>query len=124
MSPGRILPAAALGAAALGAWPLARAQAPPAPLGTEAPREQVVITATKNRDAILTAKVEKALDDDPYLYVGHINVTTENGIVRLEGIARDPSELNRALWLARRAAGRRRVVDEIELIEPTEDNDF
>jgi len=82
-----------------------------------------VVTATREADAALTAKVEKALENDPWVFTRHLDVVTENGIVRLEGIARDPSELNRALMLARRAARGRRVVNEVELMEETEDND-
>jgi hypothetical protein len=41
---------------------------------------------------------------------------TENGIVRLQGIALDYGDLQRTWLLARRVAGRRRVVNEIEVI--------
>ncbi len=115
--------AVVLGAAVLAARPFAMAQGPTAHSGDETVRPEVVISATRQADAVITAKVVKALEDDPYVYVGHISVVTENGVVRLEGIARDPSELNRALLLARRAAHGRRVLDEVELIQPTEDGD-
>jgi osmotically-inducible protein OsmY len=67
-------------------------------------------------DTPLTAKVVQALRADPYLFADHMTVVTENGVVRLQGIALDISDLQRAVRLARRVAGRRRVVNEIELI--------
>jgi osmotically-inducible protein OsmY len=76
----------------------------------------VVITARKEPDAALTARVLKVLQDDPYVFADHIEVVTENGIVRLQGIALDYGDLQRTLLLARRVAGRRRVVNEIEVI--------
>jgi hypothetical protein len=118
-----LLLAVALGLAALGARPPLLAQQPALESGTRAPRADVVITATKEADALLTAKVEKALEDDRWLYAPHIDVVTEHGVVKLQGMARDASELNRALMLARRAARGRRVVDEVELYVVSEDND-
>lgn len=117
------LPAITLGVAALAVRSPTLAQAPAPQSGANVTPE-VVITATREADAVLTAKVEKALQDDPYVFTAHVAVVTENGVVKLEGIARDPSDLNRALMLARRAAGRRRVVNAVELMEDTEDNDF
>jgi hypothetical protein len=109
--PSGLLLAAMLGGAALGAPPLLLAQAS---FGG-AKLEEVVVTARKEADAILTAKVEQALKDDPYVFAAHMNVVTENGVVRLEGIALDVTDMYRAVDLARRIAGKRRVVNEIEL---------
>jgi hypothetical protein len=107
-----LLLAATLGGVVLGAPPPLPAQASPA--GTKL--EEVVITARKEADAALTARVLKVLQDDAYVFADHIEVVTENGIVRLQGIALDYGDLQRALLLARRVAGRRRVVNEIEVI--------
>ena len=107
--PSGLLLAATLGAAVLGAPPRVPAQANAA--GTKL--EEVVITARKKADAALTARV---LQDDPYVFADHIEVVTDNGIVRLQGIALDYGDLQRTLLLARRVAGRRRVVNEIEVI--------
>jgi hypothetical protein len=82
--PSGLLLAATLGGAVLGAPPPLPAQASAA--GTKL--EEVVITARKEADTALTARVLKVLQDDP----------------------------QRALQLARRVAGRRRVVNEIELV--------
>jgi hypothetical protein len=110
--PGGLLLAATLGRVVLGAPPLLLAQASPG--GTKL--EEVVITARKEADAALTARVLKVLQDDPYVFADHIEVVTENGIVRLQGIALDYGDLQRTLLLARRVAGRRRVVNEVEVI--------
>jgi hypothetical protein len=110
--PGGLLLAATLGAAVLGAPPPLPAQASPG--GTKL--QEVVITARKEADAVLTARVLKVLQDDPYVFADHIEVVTENGIVRLQGIALDYGDLQRTWLLARRVAGRRRVVNEIEVI--------
>jgi osmotically-inducible protein OsmY len=117
-----LLLATALGVAALSAW-TAIAQAPPVALRDEVPREEVTISASRQTDAVLTAKVEQALHDDPYIFADHMNVVAENGIVRLRGVAGDVSDLRQALALARRIAGRRRVVNEIELISLDADHD-
>jgi BON domain-containing protein len=107
-----LLLAATLGGVVLGTPPPLPAQASPG--GTKL--EEVVITARKEADAALTARVLKVLQDDPYVFADHIEVLTENGIVRLQGIALDYGDLQRTLLLARRVAGRRRVVNEIEVI--------
>lgn len=112
-----------MAAAALGARPTAFAQARGADSDAWGTRADVVVTATREADAALTAKVEKALQDDPYLFARHIDVVTENGVVKLQGIATDPADLRQALRLARRAAGGRRVVNEVELWVVSEDND-
>jgi BON domain-containing protein len=107
-----LLLAATLGGVVLGAPPLLLAQASPG--GTKL--QEVVVTARQEADAALTARVLKVLQDDPYVFADHIEVVTENGIVRLQGIALDYGDLQRTLLLARRVAGRRRVVNQIEVI--------
>ncbi len=94
--------ATTLGGVALWVWSTALAQTPPG----EVPREEVTITASRLSDAVLTAKVEQALHDDPYIFSNHMSVVTENGIVRLQGVAVDLSDLRQALALARRIAGK------------------
>jgi osmotically-inducible protein OsmY len=118
-----LLLAAALGVAALSARAPAQAQAAQLQLHDEAARQEVTITASRQTDAVLTAKVEQALHDDPYIFADHMSVVTENGIVRLQGIALDVNDLRQALFLARRIAGRRHVVNEMELIPLGADHD-
>jgi len=105
-----------LGVAALAAGRSASAQASTTPSGHEAGPPEVIVNASRLADEALTAKVVQVLKDDPYVYAGHISVVTENGVVRLEGISTDRHDLDRTLFLARRAAGKRRVLNEVELI--------
>jgi len=117
-----------LGAASLVGWPPGVAQTATVRPSEAAPRPkeesrlpEVVITAA--RDEAITVKVVQALQDDPHLYAGHITVTTENGIVRLQGIAFDVWDMHRMLYLARQASGSRRIVNEIELLVDVEAHD-
>lgn len=123
-----LLLAAMLGAAALGGSQSVRAQTAPAqppetsgPPPVESHMEEIVISAA--RDQAITAKVTQALQDDPHLYAAHITVVTENGVVRLQGIAFDVWDMQRMLDLARKASGSRRVVNEIELLVDVESHD-
>ncbi len=115
--------ATALGVAALSAWTTAVAQAPTAPLHDEVPRPEITVSASRLSDAVLTARVEQALRDDPYIFAEHLSVVTDNGVVTLQGVAVDLSDLRRALSLARRIAGRRHVVNQIDLIPQDADHD-
>jgi osmotically-inducible protein OsmY len=86
-------------------------------------RPEVVVTGTRNPDAVLVAKVELAMQSDPYLFVSHISVSADNGVVRLEGVVQDPFDMLQLVRLARRIAGRRRVINEIEVVSGGVDHD-
>jgi osmotically-inducible protein OsmY len=118
-----LLLAAALGVAGWVIRPAALAQAADMGNRSAATLEEVVVTAGRQADEALSAKLVQVLQDDPYVFAAHLNVVTENGVVRLRGIAVDLSDLRRAMMLARRVAGRRRVVNEVELIMASEDHD-
>jgi len=118
-----LLLALALGMVVLAARPPAMAQAPAAQVRKDAPLQEVLITATRQADEALTAKVTQTLQDDPYVFAEHISVETQNGIVRVRGVVIDVSDMRRALFLARRVAGRRRVINEIELQALSADHD-
>jgi hypothetical protein len=124
------LPALALGVVAIvvSSAPFGQAPAGQAPLGEPASaahetHPEVVITGTRESDAVLVAKVEQALQKDPYVFVSHISVSAENGVLRLEGVVQDPFDMLQVVRLARRAAGRRRVINEIEFVDGGEDHD-
>jgi osmotically-inducible protein OsmY len=89
------------------------AQAPSAPGNQEIPRE-IVVTAVRNADAALTAKVETALKENTYIFADHVTVTTEGGVVHLHGMVTDLDDLFAILRMAHRIAGSGRVVNEIE----------
>jgi osmotically-inducible protein OsmY len=118
-----LLLATALGVAVLAARPSAIAQAPAAQGRNDAALQEVLITASRQADEAITAKVTKALRDDPYVFADHVGIETENGIVRVRGIVVDLSDLRRTLLLARRVAGRRHVINELELIPLGADHD-
>jgi len=119
----RPLLAGALGVATLGALPSAWALDRSASNPSKEVRDEVVVTATRQSDAVITAKVVTALREDPYIFSDHVMVTTENGVVKLEGIVTDLSDLHRILRLARRIAGKGRVANQMELMSLTADHD-
>jgi osmotically-inducible protein OsmY len=69
----------------------------------------------------LTARVETALRQNPYIYAEHITVTTDRGVVRVGGVVRDLPELFAILRVARRIAGKGRVVNEIQFLQVDQD---
>ena len=74
------------------------------------PRAEVVVTAKRHlTDEQLTEQIEKALAKDPYIYAEHVTVTTDNGVVRVEGIVQDTWEWFRILDLCRKMRDARRV---------------
>jgi osmotically-inducible protein OsmY len=113
-----LLLAGTLGA---GLWAaLSSAVALSAPGAEEMPRE-IVVTAARDADAALTAKLAMALHEDPYIFADHVTVTTENGVVHVGGIIHDLSDLFAILTQARRIAGKGRLVNEI-VYDPTGDD--
>jgi osmotically-inducible protein OsmY len=113
-----LLLARALGVVILAAGPPAIAQA----VAVQRLQE-VVVSASREQDEALTAKVVQALQDDPYIFADHVSIETENGIVRVRGIVTDVTDMRRALFLARRIAGRRHVYNELELQSLSADHD-
>jgi osmotically-inducible protein OsmY len=106
---------AALGVVAL-ARPPASAQSPAATSRKQTSTEEIVVSATRKADEQITAQVQRTLTEDPWIYAEHINVTTRNGVVRLEGIVGDTGELFRILRECRKIPGARRVVSELEMM--------
>jgi osmotically-inducible protein OsmY len=133
-----LLLATALGVAVLAGRPTVQAQTPtarsdgasataPTPAAAaqadEPVRAEVVIRATREADDAVTAKVVERLEDDPLIFANHIDVVTVNGTVYLRGVSEDLSDIHRAVLLARRVAGGRRVVNRIEFIPADDDHD-
>jgi osmotically-inducible protein OsmY len=106
---------AALGVAALAARASASAQTAVQPRSDTSTAE-IVIIAARQAEEVLTAKVVQTLQDDPYVFADHVTVTSENGVVRVEGIVGDTGERFRILRLCRRIPGARRVLDALEVI--------
>jgi osmotically-inducible protein OsmY len=82
-----------------------------------APLDEVVVQGAREAaDEQITLKVQTALSNDPWIYAEHVTVTTQNGIVRVEGITSDPWEMRRILREARKTPGVRRVLNQLEMI--------
>ena len=83
------------------------------------PLQTVVVTAKKRPDSLpdieVRMKVETALHSDPFFYDGHVTITVENGVVRLQGIVFDEWDLRIAKRISRRVAGVKRVINELEI---------
>lgn len=112
-----LLLAGTLGVAAVGSGEVALG-APPAAANLH---HEIVVTAVRPSDAATTEQVVTALRQDRYIFGDHVTVITEKGVVRLEGIVSDLSDLYRIVRLARRIAGKGRLVNRIEYV-PTDDD--
>jgi osmotically-inducible protein OsmY len=83
-------------------------------------QEEIVVIARAS-DAAMAAKVETAIAKNPYILGDHVTVTVTDGVVRVAGLVRgEVSDLLAILRVARRAAGKARVVNEIEF-QPIDD---
>jgi BON domain len=78
--------------------------------------DEVLVQGSRSKDEQITERVQSALANDPWIYAEHITVTTENGVVRVEGITSDTWEMRRILREARRTAGVRRVLNQLEML--------
>lgn len=65
----------------------------------------------------LRKQVKAALHADPYFYDRHVTVSIENGAVVLRGFVFSGWDLDRALSIARKAAGGKAVVDNLSIKE-------
>jgi osmotically-inducible protein OsmY len=65
----------------------------------------------------LSERVRAALHAAPYFDDRHVDVTVVGGTVVLSGLVFSGSDLLDALQIARRAAGNRRVVDNLSIVD-------
>ena len=81
----------------------------------------VVVTAMLGAAALsneeLQRRVTAALHSDPYFYDAHVTVSVEQGAVVLRGFVFSDWDLRDALRIASKAAGDRRVVDNLSIIQ-------
>ena len=63
----------------------------------------------------LRKRVEAALHSDPYFYDAHVTVSVEKGDVLLGGFVSSEWDLLDAIRIARKAAGDRRVIDNLSI---------
>jgi osmotically-inducible protein OsmY len=66
-------------------------------------------------DGELEKRVKAALHSDPYFYDEHVTVSVEHGAVVLRGFVFSDWDLRDAIRIASKAAGDRRVVDELSI---------
>src|SRR5260370_37865332 len=102
---------------ALGVVPYARAQKAVAPSVNQP--DSVRATLTHSADSVTDEKlgdrVRDALHSDPYFYDEHVTVSVEKGVVVLRGFVTSDWDLRDAIRIASRAAGGRRVVDDLSI---------
>jgi osmotically-inducible protein OsmY len=72
-------------------------------------------SADSNVDEKLVKRVKDALHSDPYFYDKHVTVSVENGAVVLHGFVSSEWDLRDAIRIASKAAGDRRVVDNLSI---------
>ena len=65
----------------------------------------------------------KPLTTDPWIFAEHITISTQNGVVRSEGIVGDTGEMFRIVRLCRKIPGARRVIDEPEIVHNDPEGD-
>lgn len=78
----------------------------------------MVAAATHNEaDEELRNRVATALHSDPYFYDAHVTVTVEKGAVVLRGFVFGEWDLRDAIRIARAAAGDKRVIDSLSIVQ-------
>jgi osmotically-inducible protein OsmY len=101
------------------AWAAAPVSADESRAESARPLDTIVVTAKKLSDPAVDETVRKdvetALHSDPFFYDEHVTVATKNGVVTLTGIVFDDWDLRAAIRIARRIAGVRRVVNDLEI---------
>src|SRR5580658_7081777 len=68
-------------------------------------------------DADLRDSVQYALQADPYFYDRHVEVSVDHGVVHLHGVVFSDWDLRDAMRIASKAAGDRRVVNNMTIVE-------
>ena len=81
----------------------------------EHPLRTDATSASRVADEILRGRVESALHSDPYFYDVHLTVSVEKGAVVLRGFVSSDWDLLDAIRIASRAAGDRRVIDDLSI---------
>jgi osmotically-inducible protein OsmY len=68
-------------------------------------------------DAEVRNRVQLALHDDPYFYDGHVQVSVDDGVVHLRGLVFSDWDLRDAMRIAGKAAGDRRVINNLTIVQ-------
>jgi osmotically-inducible protein OsmY len=85
------------------------------------PRQTTGTSATQDAnstsDQELRARVQAALNSEPYLYDRHIRISVDNGVVALHGLVFSAWDLEDAMRVANQAAHGKPVVDNLSINE-------
>jgi osmotically-inducible protein OsmY len=73
--------------------------------------------ANSTSDQELKARVQTALNSEPYLYDRHIRVSVDNGVVALHGLVFSAWDLEDAMRVANQAVHGKPVVDNLSINE-------
>jgi osmotically-inducible protein OsmY len=68
-------------------------------------------------DAMVTARVKKAIYNEPALKVTDISVTTEESVVSLSGTVKTRAERTRASEVVRRVEGVKQVRNQLKIVQ-------
>jgi osmotically-inducible protein OsmY len=68
-------------------------------------------------DESVRQRVVLSLQEAPYFYDGHVNVSMEKGAVVLRGFVYSDWDLRDALRISAKAAQGRRVIDDLSIVE-------
>jgi hypothetical protein len=81
----------------------------------DADRAPVTRDTAPQTDEELGQRVKAALHEDPYFYDEHVDVSVENEAVVLRGFVFSDWDLRNAVRIATKAAGGRKVVDNLTI---------
>jgi osmotically-inducible protein OsmY len=78
---------------------------------------EITVTGKKiTADEEVSRQVALALESDPVVDDRHVTITTKNGIVTIQGFVQDAWDLLALRRIAKRVAGVKRVVNDVELV--------
>ncbi len=77
--------------------------------GTPPVKTQAEIEANHRLEEAVRAQLNKA----PYIYVPHINIKADGGVVRLSDVVTDEYEMNETLRITRKVPGVTKVINEM-----------
>lgn len=106
-------------------WPAEAADKPAKPRSSElAP---IVIRGQRlppdASDEEVTRAVVQSIAEDPWIFADHVTITTRNGVVHIEGFVSDEWDVYHIIDRARKIAGRRKIVDNLEFDAVGDDSD-
>jgi osmotically-inducible protein OsmY len=96
-------------------WAGAQSAISPVVSRSDSPADSATHESVSVTDDELMQRVKTALHTDPYFYDEHVTVSVENGDVVLRGFVTSDWDIRDALRIANKAAGGRRVIDDLSI---------